>query len=43
MPITHRALNLPAVILFLVGSVGVFQCLAANIYWPQEITKIVTG
>jgi len=43
IPITRRALNLTAVILFLVGSVGVFQFLAANLYWPQEITKIVTG
>ncbi len=43
LPITLRALNLTAVILFLVGSVGVFQFLAANLYWPQEITKVVTG
>ncbi len=43
IPITRRALNLTAVIMFLVGSVGVFQFLAANLYWPQEITKIVTG
>jgi C4-dicarboxylate transporter DctM subunit len=31
------------VVLFLVGSVGVFQFLAANLYWPQTITKIITG
>jgi len=43
LPITRRALNLTAVILFLVGSVGVFQFLAANLYWPQQITQIVTG
>ncbi|OGA06039.1 MAG: hypothetical protein A3D95_15500 [Betaproteobacteria bacterium RIFCSPHIGHO2_12_FULL_69_13] len=43
VPITRRALNLTAVILFLVGSVGVFQFLAANLYWPQQITKVVTG
>ena len=43
VPITRRALNLTAVILFLVGSVGVFQFLAANLYWPQQITTIVTG
>ena len=42
VPITRRALNLTAVILFLVGSVGVFQFLAANLYWPQQITKVVT-
>ncbi|MEO8143174.1 MAG: TRAP transporter large permease [Betaproteobacteria bacterium] len=43
IPVTCRALNLSAVILFLVGSVGVFQFLASNLYWPQTITKIVTG
>jgi len=43
IPVTRRALNLTAVILFLVGSVGVFQFLAANLYWPQQITKAVTG
>ncbi len=30
-------------VLFLVGSVGVFQFLAANLYWPQTVTKIVTS
>jgi len=43
VPVTRRALDLTAVILFLVGSVGVFQFLAANLYWPQQITKMVTG
>lgn len=43
LPITCRSLNLSAVVLFLVGSVGVFQFLAANLYWPQTITTIVTG
>ena len=43
LPVACRALNLTAVVLFLVGSVGVFQFLAANLYWPQTITKIVTG
>jgi len=43
LPTTARALNLTAVVMFLVGSVGVFQFLAANLYWPQTITKIVTG
>jgi C4-dicarboxylate transporter, DctM subunit len=37
IPTTCRALNLTAVVLFLVGSVGVFQFLAANLYWPQKI------
>jgi C4-dicarboxylate transporter, DctM subunit len=43
LPVTMRSLNLTAVILFLVGSVGVFQFLAANLYWPQTITKIITS
>jgi C4-dicarboxylate transporter DctM subunit len=41
IPTTCRALNLTAVVLFLVGSVGVFQFLAANLYWPQIVTKAV--
>lgn len=43
VPTACRALNLTAVVLFLVGSVGVFQFLAANLYWPQKITETVTG
>ncbi len=43
VPTACRALNLTAVVLFLVGSVGVFQFLAANLYWPQRITEAVTG
>jgi C4-dicarboxylate transporter DctM subunit len=43
LPTTCRALNLTAVVLFLVGSVGVFQFLAANLYWPQKITQAVVG
>jgi C4-dicarboxylate transporter, DctM subunit len=43
LPTTCRALNLSAVVLFLVGSVGVFQFLAANLYWPQKITEAVVG
>ena len=42
-PTTCRALNLTAVVLFLVGSVGVFQFLAANLYWPQTLAEIVVG
>jgi len=41
LPTAVRALNLTAVILFLVGSVGVFQFLLANLYWPQKITEAV--
>jgi C4-dicarboxylate transporter DctM subunit len=43
VPTACRALNLTAVVLFLVGAVGVFQFLAANLYWPQKITEVVTG
>jgi C4-dicarboxylate transporter DctM subunit len=43
LPTACRALNLTAVVLFLVGSVGVFQFLAANMYWPQRITETVVG
>jgi C4-dicarboxylate transporter DctM subunit len=43
LPVASRSLNLTAVILFLIGSVGVFQFLAANMYWPQKITETVTS
>ena len=36
-------MNLTGVILFLIGSVGVFQFLAANMYWPQRITDTIVG
>ena len=41
--VARKALNLTAVILFLVGSVGVFQFVASNLYWPQRITETVVG
>jgi len=43
VPVATRSLNLTAVILFLVGSVGVFQFLAANLYWPQKITETIVS
>ncbi len=43
LPTAQRALNLTAVVLFLIGSVGVFQFLAANMYWPQKIAQTVTS
>jgi C4-dicarboxylate transporter DctM subunit len=43
LPTCCRALNLTAVVLFLVGSVGVLQFLMANLYWPQKITEAVVG
>ena len=43
LPTAGRALHLTAVIMFLVGSVGVFQFLLANLYWPQKVTEIVVS
>jgi C4-dicarboxylate transporter DctM subunit len=43
LPTAMRAMNLTGVILFLIGSVGVFQFLAANMYWPQKITETIIG
>ena len=43
LPVAARSLNLTAVVLFLVGSVGVLQFLMANLYWPQRITEAVVG
>ncbi len=43
MPTAMRAMNLTGVIMFLIGSVGVFQFLAANMYWPQKITDTIVG
>jgi C4-dicarboxylate transporter, DctM subunit len=43
LPTAMRAMNLTGVILFLIGSVGVFQFLAANMYWPQKITDVIVG
>ena len=43
LPTATRSLNLTAVIVFLIGSVGVFQFLAANMYWPQKITETIVG
>ena len=41
LPVAARAMNLPAVVFFLVGSVGVFQFVAANQAWPQELAEMV--
>ena len=43
LPTAMRAMNLTGVILFLIGSVGVFQFLAANMYWPQKITDTIVS
>jgi C4-dicarboxylate transporter DctM subunit len=41
MPVTARALNLTAIVFFLMGSVGVFQFVAANHAWPQKVAESV--
>ncbi|MGE0873059.1 MAG: TRAP transporter large permease [Burkholderiales bacterium] len=43
LPTAAKALNLTAVIIFLVGSVGVFQFLLSNLYWPQKVTEYVVN
>ena len=43
LPVAARSLHLTAVIVFLIGSVGVFQFLAANMYWPQKITETIVS
>ena len=43
LPTAARSLELTCVILFLVGSVGVFQFLLANLYWPQKVTQTIVG
>lgn len=42
MPTTTRAVNLTAIVFFLLGCVGVFQFLLANKGWPQDIAEWVT-
>jgi C4-dicarboxylate transporter, DctM subunit len=43
LPTATRSLNLTAVIVFLIGSVGVFQFLLANLYWPQKATEAIVS
>jgi C4-dicarboxylate transporter DctM subunit len=43
LPTAMRAMHLTGIIMFLIGSVGVFQFLAANMYWPQKITDTIVG
>lgn len=40
-PTTIRAVNLTAIVYFLLGGVGVFQFLLANKGWPQDIAEWV--
>jgi len=37
MGVTRRAMNLTAIVFFLLGCVGIFQFFLANMGWPQEI------
>lgn len=41
LPTAGKALSLTSVIVFLVGSVGVFQFLLANLYWPQKMADAI--
>ena len=43
MAATSRAVNLTAILFFLLGGVGIFQFLLANQGWPQDIAEWVTG
>ncbi len=40
---TERAVNLTAILFFVLGGVGLFQFLLANQGWPQDIAEWVTG
>lgn len=40
---TERAVNLTAILFFLLGGVGIFQFLLANQGWPQDIATWVTS
>jgi C4-dicarboxylate transporter DctM subunit len=41
LPTAARAMNLTGVVFFLVGSVGIFQFVAANQAWPQQLAESV--
>lgn len=41
LPVAARAVNLTAIIFFLMGSVGIFQFVAANQGWPQQLAEAV--
>lgn len=40
---TQRAVNLTAILFFVLGGVGIFQFLLANQGWPQDIAEWVTS
>jgi C4-dicarboxylate transporter DctM subunit len=41
LPVAARSVNLTAIIFFLMGSVGIFQFVAANQGWPQDLAEAV--
>lgn len=43
IPATIQSVRLISVIFFLMGSVGVFQSVAANEYWPQKMADYVSA
>jgi C4-dicarboxylate transporter DctM subunit len=43
IPATVQAVRLTSVVFFLLGSVGIFQAVAANEYWPQKMADAVTA
>jgi len=43
VPSTVLAVRLTSVIFLLLGSVGIFQAVAANEYWPQKIAEAVAA
>ncbi len=43
IPSTVLTVRLTSVVFFLLGSVGIFQAVAANEYWPQAIAEAVAG
>ena len=40
---TERAVNLTAILFFVLGAVGIFQFLLANKGWPQDIAEWISG
>jgi len=43
IPSTVLTVRLTSVVFFLLGSVGIFQAVAANEYWPQKIAEAVAA
>jgi C4-dicarboxylate transporter DctM subunit len=43
IPSTVLAVRLTSIVFFLLGSVGIFQAVAANEYWPQKIAEAVAA